>query len=796
MLDQSFVVLPPNSSAFHGASYGAPHAPRHGAAGGAIRPSINSAISAPPSIPRPPIGSPSSLHPSSAALSPAAGSAGTSHPASIPEEHQPRLQQQQFHSQDQSQPHPQQGPSTAEIHSHSQSQSHVHPQQHQPPPIRAAHLPTIGGHVAFQSHAAFQSPLGRRVKVRGTLHFLCNVFSCSGNPLITSLCSSPVFLTYLPIPTCLPLTPPLRPSPAPLLRPSAPPAHLDESFVVLPGSAASGSSPPTTSASYSPCFLTFLSFAPPSRFPPSTTPAPAARLDESFVVLPGSAASVYGAPALPHAPSSSSSSHARPSPHTHPFPLPPTVSGAAANAAVAVTAAAAAAGAAAAAVDGAAGAAAAGAGAAAVDGAPSLVSECLTHRGESSGSEQVQPENVTVRIGSEGSAADEERGRGGGEEEERRGSVEGGGERGDGVIGGLERGGDGEEERIGGESDSGESGKGVFDLVALRTKVEMPLCCRCAHHVCREIDAQIEAVDRVFDLVALRTKVEMPLCCHCAHHVCREIDAQVREAEEEIAAYEAALHSILATSPAAASSSKHHPFPINHANTAFATTAAGGAPMGEDAFRQHMTEVEEEERRLQQEAEELEQQRAQLRAQLGEVEAEQAELDAAEERYWHEFNEFQYQVSVHQEARDGLLASIEAAAAQSDALRRSFVLNDAFHIWHDGDFGTINNLRLGRLPSVPVEWEELNAAWGQACHLLFTLTPSPLPFLFLDLQVEWEELNAAWGQACHLLFTLTPSPLPFLLLDLQVEWEELNAAWGQACHLLFTLARIANCPIA
>ncbi|XP_033266602.2 beclin-1 isoform X4 [Orcinus orca] len=40
---------------------------------------------------------------------------------------------------------------------------------------------------------------------------------------------------------------------------------------------------------------------------------------------------------------------------------------------------------------------------------------------------------------------------------------------------------------------------------------------------------------------------------------------------------------------------------------------------------------------------------------------------------------------------------------------------------HSGQFGTINNFRLGRLPSVPVEWNEINAAWGQTVLLLHAL---------------------------------------------------------------------------
>ena len=40
--------------------------------------------------------------------------------------------------------------------------------------------------------------------------------------------------------------------------------------------------------------------------------------------------------------------------------------------------------------------------------------------------------------------------------------------------------------------------------------------------------------------------------------------------------------------------------------------------------------------------------------------------------------------------------------AQLELLKRTNVLNDAFPIWHDEEFGTINNFRLGRLPKIAV----------------------------------------------------------------------------------------------
>ena len=56
-----------------------------------------------------------------------------------------------------------------------------------------------------------------------------------------------------------------------------------------------------------------------------------------------------------------------------------------------------------------------------------------------------------------------------------------------------------------------------------------------------------------------------------------------------------------------------------------------------------------------------------------------------------------------------------------EVCKKSNVYNDAFHIWHDGPFGTINGFRLGRMPDLHVEWPEINAALGHVCLLLHVL---------------------------------------------------------------------------
>ena len=59
--------------------------------------------------------------------------------------------------------------------------------------------------------------------------------------------------------------------------------------------------------------------------------------------------------------------------------------------------------------------------------------------------------------------------------------------------------------------------------------------------------------------------------------------------------------------------------------------------------------------------------------------------------------------------------------AQQGRLRRTNVLNEVFNINCDGTFGTISGFRMGRTSTHPVDWDELNAAWGQAVLLLHTL---------------------------------------------------------------------------
>ena len=74
-----------------------------------------------------------------------------------------------------------------------------------------------------------------------------------------------------------------------------------------------------------------------------------------------------------------------------------------------------------------------------------------------------------------------------------------------------------------------------------------------------------------------------------------------------------------------------------------------------------------------------------------------------------------------QNVRDSINQQYDHDTQLLEKLQRTNVYNDTFCISHDGKFGTINGLRLGRLSNVPVDWPEINAAWGHALLLLQTV---------------------------------------------------------------------------
>ncbi|RZC37309.1 beclin-1-like protein [Asbolus verrucosus] len=126
-------------------------------------------------------------------------------------------------------------------------------------------------------------------------------------------------------------------------------------------------------------------------------------------------------------------------------------------------------------------------------------------------------------------------------------------------------------------------------------------------------------------------------------------------------------------------------------------------------------------RRALEELEALTKEEIELQTAIGEQNAEVRRLDHEREIYYKEYTKHQKSYTQACEDSRSLECQLNYTNMQLDKLKKTNVFNATFHIWHKGHFGTINNFCLGRLPSAPVDWSEINAAWGQTALLLSAL---------------------------------------------------------------------------
>lgn len=104
-------------------------------------------------------------------------------------------------------------------------------------------------------------------------------------------------------------------------------------------------------------------------------------------------------------------------------------------------------------------------------------------------------------------------------------------------------------------------------------------------------------------------------------------------------------------------------------------------------------------------------------------------LDKDMNLYNRSYCKYRRELQVADDEYRSLTNQLQYTTKQLEKLKKTNVFNATFHIWHSGHFGTINNFRLGRLPSVPVDWPEINAAWGQTA-LLMSAIARKLNFTF------------------------------------------------------------------
>lgn len=203
-----------------------------------------------------------------------------------------------------------------------------------------------------------------------------------------------------------------------------------------------------------------------------------------------------------------------------------------------------------------------------------------------------------------------------------------------------------------------------------------------------------ERINKLFEILSARSDIDHPVCVECTEMLVDELQKKLDNANRERNLYAEYLKQQQADVP-------------SEEDMVASKKALEKAQKDEnDAFESLLR---------------LEKQKEDIDTELAALEEESRALDAEEEKFWRERNAFSANLSEFQSERDSINSKFDHDSQQLLKLQRANVYNDTFSIHHDGHFATINGLRLGRLSAIPVDWPEINAAWGQSLLLVVTV---------------------------------------------------------------------------
>ncbi|ELW49505.1 Beclin-1-like protein 1 [Tupaia chinensis] len=197
----------------------------------------------------------------------------------------------------------------------------------------------------------------------------------------------------------------------------------------------------------------------------------------------------------------------------------------------------------------------------------------------------------------------------------------------------------------------------------------------------------------VFEIISGQKDVDHPLCEECTDHLLEQLDTQTALTELENRNYERCLE----------------------------TRVQAGEEEKEE-LQAELQNLELEEARLAQELRDVYKDRARVAADLEAAQAETMELEQLERQCQMDCTALEWQQLELQDQLRSTENQLRYAQVQLDRLQKTSVFSATFEIWEEGSIGIINHFRLGCLPTVPVGWNEINAAWGQTSLLLLALS--------------------------------------------------------------------------
>lgn len=197
----------------------------------------------------------------------------------------------------------------------------------------------------------------------------------------------------------------------------------------------------------------------------------------------------------------------------------------------------------------------------------------------------------------------------------------------------------------------------------------------------------------LFDIVSGQSEVDHPLCEECTDTLLDRLDQQLKLTEDECKDYREFLEKLLSVEN----------------------------KVDESALDEELAQLRKEESELLQQLARVEQEQRRMDQLIQEEKDAAKKLDQEEQKYYKDYAEQKRQRLELEDEKTSNENQMQYCTGQLNRLKQVNVFNTTFHIWHSGHFGTINNFRLGRLPNIPVEWNEINAAWGQTALLLHSL---------------------------------------------------------------------------
>jgi beclin 1 len=235
---------------------------------------------------------------------------------------------------------------------------------------------------------------------------------------------------------------------------------------------------------------------------------------------------------------------------------------------------------------------------------------------------------------------------------------------------------------------------------------------------------EMERVSRLFEILSARSDIDHPICVECTELLVDGLQKRLEAATRERDAYVGFLKQVQVEVPTEEEI---------------------------EESRNNLENARQEEAAAIEELIKLEKEKAQIDDEIADLEEEASALDLEEEQFWRSRNAFAIKLAEFQNERDSVNLKYDHDSQQLEKLQRTNVYNDTFCISHDGSFGTINGLRLGRLSNVPVDWPEINAAWGHTLLLLATVAEK------LGFKFEGYELQPM-GSTSRIIKIDYPSP--------------------------------------